>query len=146
MPGSFEQRSKFAEQALWFARWIAFVPAAWQTGHVHYWILKLFGVAINENSVAVNDHDLLAWAVAGIFTPLCVVAVGAWVCPTKRKVWPVLFLCAVFVFAGVSTLRRGTTEGQLWHPIGLNAILMVAVSVAISGACTLISWRRAASR
>ena len=145
MPELFVQKSKFAERAFWFFRWIAFIPAAWQAGYVHYWILKLLGVPINENSVAVNDHDLLAWAVAGVFTPVCVVAAGAWVCPAKRKLGPVLALCAVFVLAGVSTIRRETNVGQLWHPIGLDAILMVAVSVAISAACTWISWRRAAS-
>ena len=126
---------------IWLIRWLAFIPVAWQVGRVHHWILKLFGVPVSDHVVVVRDGDLLAWAMAGLITPLCVIAVGAWICPIKRKIWPVLGLSVVFIVSDLPMLWREAMLGWAWHPPGVGAAFTVSMSVAMSVACWWVTLR-----
>lgn len=134
-------RSSVIPRVIAFGRWTAVLPAAWLVGYVHNWILRAFGVSISKYAVAAGDSDLLAFGVAGSLTPICVVAVGAFVCPARRKAMPVLALCALLIAAGASDLGRLITSGHLWHPPGVDALFFVSVSALIAITYTLVLWR-----
>lgn len=135
------KKSSVIPRVIAFGRWIAVLPAAWLAGYVHNWILEAFGVPISKNVVAASDSDLLAFGVAGLLTPICVVAVGAFVCPARKKVVPVLALCTLLVAAGAGSLSRSIASGHLWHPFGLDALFIVAVSALIAITYALVLWR-----
>lgn len=128
-------------RAITFGRWIACLPAAWLAAYVHHWILWAFGVSMSSYVVAAGDNDRLAFGIAGVLTPIFVIAVGALVCPVRTKALPVLALCAVFVAAGTRSLSRSINSGQLWQPFGLNALFMVSVPTVIAIACMVMFWR-----
>ncbi|WP_266172000.1 hypothetical protein [Dyella subtropica] len=140
------KESSVTLKALTFGRWIAFLPAAWLAGYAHNWILRAFGVSMSSHVVAASDSDLFAFGVAGFLTPICVIAVGAFICPTKRKALPVLALCAVFVVAGARSLSRSIASGQLWHPFGLNAFFIVSVPALIAITYLVVFWRSSRSQ
>lgn len=124
-----------------FGRWLAVLPAAWMAGYVHNWILRTFGVSVSKFSVAVSDSDLLAFGVAGFLTPVCMVAAGAFVCPARTKVVPVMVLCALTIGAGASGLSRSIKSGHLWQPLGVDALLIVSVPALIAITCMLAVFR-----
>lgn len=127
-------------------RWIAFLPAAWLAGYVHHWILRAFGVSLSSNIVAVSNSDLLAFGIAGFLTPICVIAAGTFVCPIKNKALPVLALCAAFLVAGARDLSRSIASGQLWHPLGLQTLFIVAVPALIAVIYVVVLWRSSRSQ
>jgi ElaB/YqjD/DUF883 family membrane-anchored ribosome-binding protein len=133
------------EQTIRIARWLAFVPAAWQAAHVHGWILHFFGVEKVGDVMALNDGDLLAFGVAGFLTPLVAVSVGAWVCPAKRKSLPVFVLSALCIVGAAYSLHMLSRSGApdaLRHLFGLGAIVTMAVSVMAAGVFWLAPWRK----
>jgi hypothetical protein len=129
------------QRAITIGRWIAFLPAAWMTGYVHNWILRAFGVPVSSNVIAASDSDLLAFGVAGLLTPICVIAAGALVCPTKGKAFPILTLSAVLVLAGSRRLSQSTISGLLWRPFGLDSLLIVSVPALVAIAYAVLIWR-----
>jgi hypothetical protein len=133
-------------RAIRIGRWIAFLPAAWVAGYVHNWILRAFGVSVSNNVVAASDGDLLAFGIAGFLTPLCAIAAGALVFPIKRKAFPVLVLSAVFVLAGSRSLSQSITSGLLWHPFGLDSLLIVSVPLLITITYVVLIWRSSRSQ
>lgn len=139
-------KSSVIPRLIAFGRWIAVLPAAWLVGYVHNWILRALGVSINKYAIAAGDSDLLAFGVAGSLTPICVVAVGAFVCPARRKVMPVLALCALLFAARTSDLGRSITSGHLWRPLGVDALFFVSMSALIAITYTLMFWRSARSQ
>lgn len=132
-------------QTIRIARWLAFVPAAWQAAYVHVWILHVFGVERTSTLKSLGDSDLMAFGFAGFFTPIVAIALGTWVCPAKRKAVPVYILSGLCIIGGILSLYVSSRSGG--HDVvrdlaGLDAIVTMAISVMIAGVYWLAPWRR----
>ena len=103
-----QRASSAYAQTTKIARWLGFLPAAWQAGNVHSWILRPFGMERMNNIDSISDENLLAFGLAGFLTPIVVIALGAWICPARKKTMPVLALCLLCIAGSVYTLHMLT--------------------------------------
>lgn len=135
-------------QTIRIARWLTFVPAAWQSAYVHVWILHVFDVDRTNAITSLGDGDLMAFGLAGFFTPIVAIALGTWVCPAKRKAVPVYTLSGLCIIGGILSLYVSSRAGV--HDVvrdlaGLDAIVTMAVSVMVAGVYWLAPWRKTPS-